>query len=131
MVHAKSMLGLMEPEQLAPYGYEVQDSKGVRDRLDTSANTVTPVNHIKLVNDRKVGVMTTLMFMLASGQAPVRAAGSVMETTTTSVVLPTLTSATSTALLLTTLLFITVITTAAVINRMRMSPMSATTRVTQ
>eukprot|EP00971_Amphidinium_carterae_P067387 1334303-Amphidinium_carterae.1 len=29
----------MEPEQLAPYGYEVQDSKGVRDRLDTSANS--------------------------------------------------------------------------------------------
>eukprot|EP00971_Amphidinium_carterae_P062346 1234152-Amphidinium_carterae.1 len=61
----------MEPEQLAPYGYEVQDSKGVRDKLDTSSNATTPVNHIKLVNDRKVGgVMTTLMFMLASGQAP-------------------------------------------------------------
>eukprot|EP00971_Amphidinium_carterae_P067300 1332224-Amphidinium_carterae.1 len=65
----------MEPEQLAPYGYEVPDSQGVRDRLDTSSNTTIPVNHIRLVNDRKVGgVMTTLMFMLASGQAPVRAA---------------------------------------------------------
>eukprot|EP00971_Amphidinium_carterae_P040432 793488-Amphidinium_carterae.1 len=75
MVHAKGMLGLMEPEQLAPYGYEVPDSRGVKDRFDTSANTVTPVNHTKLVNDRKVGgVVTTLMFMLASGQAPVRAA---------------------------------------------------------
>eukprot|EP00971_Amphidinium_carterae_P183347 3639107-Amphidinium_carterae.1 len=75
MVHAKSMLGLMEPDQLAPFGYEVPDSRGVRDRLDPSSNTTTPVNHIKLVNDRKVGgAMTTLMFMLASGQAPVRAA---------------------------------------------------------
>eukprot|EP00971_Amphidinium_carterae_P049831 982175-Amphidinium_carterae.1 len=26
MLHAKSMLGLMEPEALAPYGYEVPDS---------------------------------------------------------------------------------------------------------
>eukprot|EP00971_Amphidinium_carterae_P047087 927293-Amphidinium_carterae.1 len=75
MVHAKTMLGLMEPEQLAPYGYEVPNPQGVRDRLDTSAKHVTPVNHIKLVNARQ-GVMTTLMFMLASGQTPLRAAAS-------------------------------------------------------
>eukprot|EP00971_Amphidinium_carterae_P141359 2800774-Amphidinium_carterae.1 len=31
----------MEPEQLAPYGYEVPDSKGFRDKLDTSANSTT------------------------------------------------------------------------------------------
>eukprot|EP00971_Amphidinium_carterae_P126293 2501844-Amphidinium_carterae.1 len=83
----------MEPEQLAPYGYEVPDSKGVRDRLDTSANSTTTtsptttINHIKLANDRKVGgVVTPLMFVLATGQAPVTvraAASSVMETTTT------------------------------------------------
>eukprot|EP00971_Amphidinium_carterae_P321300 6385895-Amphidinium_carterae.1 len=64
----------MEPEQLAAYGYEVPDSRGVRDRLDTRSNTTTSVNHIKMISDRKVGVVTTLMFMIASGQAPVRAA---------------------------------------------------------
>eukprot|EP00971_Amphidinium_carterae_P213119 4229884-Amphidinium_carterae.1 len=117
----------MEPEQLAPYGYEVPDSRGVRDRLDTSANTVTPVNHIKMINDRKVGVMTTLMFMLASGQAPVRAAASsVMDATTTSVV-PTLTTQPLQVALL--LSIITLVT--AVKIRMRMSPMNATARVTQ
>eukprot|EP00971_Amphidinium_carterae_P062347 1234153-Amphidinium_carterae.1 len=123
----------MEPEQLAPYGYEVQDSKGVRDRLDTSANTTMPVNHIKLVNDRKVGgVVTTMMFMLASGQAPVRAAASsVMETatTTTSVVLPPL-NALPTSSWIALLLSITILV-AAVSNRLRMSPMNAATRVTQ
>eukprot|EP00971_Amphidinium_carterae_P200780 3984210-Amphidinium_carterae.1 len=51
MIHAKTMLVLMEPESLAPYGYGVQDSQGVRDRLDTSANSTTLINHI----DRKVG----------------------------------------------------------------------------
>eukprot|EP00971_Amphidinium_carterae_P150855 2991293-Amphidinium_carterae.1 len=76
------MLGLMEPEQLAPFGYEAQDSLRTKVRvqpisgsLDTSANTTIPINHIKLVNDRK-GVVTTLMFVLATGQAPVRAAAS-------------------------------------------------------
>eukprot|EP00971_Amphidinium_carterae_P096461 1908853-Amphidinium_carterae.1 len=85
------MLGLMEPELLAPYGYEVPDSQGVRDRLDTSANSTTttssstPINHITQTIDRRVGgIMTSLMFVLAMGQAPVRAAASsVMETTTT------------------------------------------------
>eukprot|EP00971_Amphidinium_carterae_P268604 5328677-Amphidinium_carterae.1 len=42
------MLGLMEPEQLAPYGYAVPDRlTKVRDKLDKSANTTTAVNHIK------------------------------------------------------------------------------------
>eukprot|EP00971_Amphidinium_carterae_P162482 3221008-Amphidinium_carterae.1 len=133
------MLGLMEPEQLAPFGYEVQDSLCTKVRvqpisgsLDTSANTTMPVNHIKLVNDRKVeGVVTTLMFVLASGQAPVRAAASsVMQTTTTttSVVLPPLTAMLASWIAL--LLSITTLVR-AVSNRMRMSPMNATTRVTQ
>eukprot|EP00971_Amphidinium_carterae_P157239 3117246-Amphidinium_carterae.1 len=94
------MLGLMEPESLAPYGYEVSESKGFRDRLDTSANSTTmtssttPINHITQTIDRKVGgIMTSLMFVLATGQATVRAAASsVMETTTTTVVLPPLTA---------------------------------------
>eukprot|EP00971_Amphidinium_carterae_P138373 2741779-Amphidinium_carterae.1 len=69
------MLGLMEPESLAPYGYDVPDSRGVRDRLDESANSTTTVNHIKMIGDRKVGGVTaSLMFELATGQAPVRAA---------------------------------------------------------
>eukprot|EP00971_Amphidinium_carterae_P067330 1333070-Amphidinium_carterae.1 len=85
------MLGLMEPESLAPYGYEVPDSRGVKDRLDTSANSTTttssttPINHIIQTIDRKVGGVTaSLMFVLATGQAPLRAAASSeMETTTT------------------------------------------------
>eukprot|EP00971_Amphidinium_carterae_P217883 4325318-Amphidinium_carterae.1 len=61
MVHAKTMLRLMEPESLAPYGYEVPDLRGVRDRLDTSANSTTTtsstttINHITQSIDRKVG----------------------------------------------------------------------------
>eukprot|EP00971_Amphidinium_carterae_P043407 854279-Amphidinium_carterae.1 len=51
-----------------------------------------------------------------------------METTTTAVVLPPLTALIATALLLTNLLPITIITTVAVINRLRTSPMNATTR---
>eukprot|EP00971_Amphidinium_carterae_P217102 4309840-Amphidinium_carterae.1 len=114
----------MEPDQLAPFGYEVQDSQGVRDKLDTRANTTTAVNHIKMVNARQ-GVMTTLMFMLASGQAPMRAAASsVMETTTTGVVLPTLPA----QLLLIALLLSIITLMTAVNNRLRMSPMNATTR---
>eukprot|EP00971_Amphidinium_carterae_P165193 3274613-Amphidinium_carterae.1 len=65
--------------------------------------------------------------MLASGQAPVRAAaGAVMETTTTSVVPPLPTQSIMIALLLSIITLVT-----AVRNRMRMSPMNATTRVTQ
>eukprot|EP00971_Amphidinium_carterae_P183601 3644359-Amphidinium_carterae.1 len=71
MIHAKQMLGLMEPESLAPYGCEMPDSKGVRDKLDTSANSTTPINHITQTIDRKVGGMAaSLMFVLATGQAP-------------------------------------------------------------
>eukprot|EP00971_Amphidinium_carterae_P138347 2741426-Amphidinium_carterae.1 len=79
------MLGLMEPESLAPYCYEVSESKGFGDRLDSSANSTTPINHITQTIDRRVGGITvSLMFVLATGQAPVRAAASsVMETTTT------------------------------------------------
>eukprot|EP00971_Amphidinium_carterae_P288982 5738232-Amphidinium_carterae.1 len=33
----------MEPEALAPYGYEVPDSSGVRDKLDKSANLVATI----------------------------------------------------------------------------------------
>eukprot|EP00971_Amphidinium_carterae_P283756 5633398-Amphidinium_carterae.1 len=128
MVHAKSMLGLMEPDQLAPFGYEVQDSQGVRDRLDTRANTTPAVNHITMINDRKEsGVVTTLMFVLATGQAPVRAAASsAMDATTTSVVPPLTSQSTLIALLLSIITLVM-----AVRNRMRMSPMNATTRVTQ
>eukprot|EP00971_Amphidinium_carterae_P254705 5056103-Amphidinium_carterae.1 len=31
MVHAKQMLGLMEPDQLTSSGYEIPESSGVRD----------------------------------------------------------------------------------------------------
>eukprot|EP00971_Amphidinium_carterae_P063355 1253757-Amphidinium_carterae.1 len=86
MEHAKTMLGLMEPEQLAPYGYEVPDSRGVRDKLDTSANTTIGM----IDRSRKVsGVMTAWMFAIASGHAPVRAAASsIMGIPTTHVVPP-------------------------------------------
>eukprot|EP00971_Amphidinium_carterae_P256030 5083357-Amphidinium_carterae.1 len=65
--------------------------------------------------------------MLASGQAPVRAAAtSAMDTTTTSVVPPLPTQSTLIALLLSTLTLVT-----AVIIRVRMSPMNAAAGVTQ
>eukprot|EP00971_Amphidinium_carterae_P350901 6491800-Amphidinium_carterae.2 len=52
MLHAKSMLGLMEPEALAPYGYEVPDSSGVRDKLDKSANLVAIIRALSMSGDR-------------------------------------------------------------------------------
>eukprot|EP00971_Amphidinium_carterae_P080953 1601646-Amphidinium_carterae.1 len=65
--------------------------------------------------------------MLASGQAPVRAAASsVMDTTTTLVVPPLPIQSTVIALLLSILTLVT-----AVIIRVRMSPMNAATGVTQ
>eukprot|EP00971_Amphidinium_carterae_P261322 5184227-Amphidinium_carterae.1 len=66
----------MEPEQLAPYGYEVPDAvTKVRDKLALDTNITTAVNHIKMMDYRKVsGVTTTWMFVTASGHAPVRAA---------------------------------------------------------
>eukprot|EP00971_Amphidinium_carterae_P124211 2460710-Amphidinium_carterae.1 len=65
--------------------------------------------------------------MLASGQAPVRAAArSVMDATTTSVVPPLSTQSTLIALLLSI-----IAVTMAVSIRMRMSPMNAAARVTQ
>eukprot|EP00971_Amphidinium_carterae_P209099 4148231-Amphidinium_carterae.3 len=76
MLHANSMLGLMEPEALAPYGYEVSDSSGFRDRLDKSANLATTIGALSM-SDRKIsGVAVSLMFVLATGQAPLRAAAS-------------------------------------------------------
>eukprot|EP00971_Amphidinium_carterae_P006044 119065-Amphidinium_carterae.1 len=71
--------------------------------------------------------MTTLMFMLASGQAPVRAAASsVLDATTTSVAPPLSTQSTLIALLLSI-----IAVTMTVKIRMRMSPMNAAARVTQ
>eukprot|EP00971_Amphidinium_carterae_P198728 3943644-Amphidinium_carterae.1 len=72
--------------------------------------------------------MTSLMFVLATGQAPVRAAASsVMETTSTAaigseVVLLLI------VLLLITLLLITIITKVTASGSLRMSPMHAKTR---
>eukprot|EP00971_Amphidinium_carterae_P015040 297115-Amphidinium_carterae.1 len=75
-LHAKSMLGLMEPEALAPYGYEVPDSSGVRDKLDKSVNLVATIRALSM-SDRKInGIAGSLMFVLAAGYAPVRAAAS-------------------------------------------------------
>eukprot|EP00971_Amphidinium_carterae_P261037 5178298-Amphidinium_carterae.1 len=110
----------MEPESLAPYGYEVPDSRGVRDKLDTSANSTTPINHITHTIDRGIeGVSVSLMFVLATGQAPVRAAAS-QETETTT----TTSTVWEVALLL--LLTITILVM-AVYHSLRLSPMHAKT----
>eukprot|EP00971_Amphidinium_carterae_P203992 4048084-Amphidinium_carterae.1 len=66
MLHAKRLLGLMEPEALAPYGYEVPDSSGVRDKLDESANLVATIGALS-VRDR---------WNCTAGCAPVRATAS-------------------------------------------------------
>eukprot|EP00971_Amphidinium_carterae_P240028 4765463-Amphidinium_carterae.1 len=66
----------MEPEALAPYGYEVPDSSGARDKLDKSANLVATVGALSM-SDRAIGgVAVSLMFVFAAGYAPVRAAAS-------------------------------------------------------
>eukprot|EP00971_Amphidinium_carterae_P241281 4790891-Amphidinium_carterae.1 len=108
----------MEPESLAPYGYEVPDSSGVRDKLDTSANSTTPINQITHTIDRRIeGVAVSMMFVLATGQAPLRAVASqemeIATTTTTSTVRKV-------ALLLILLAFTTLVM--AVHNRLRMNP---------
>eukprot|EP00971_Amphidinium_carterae_P292983 5816909-Amphidinium_carterae.2 len=76
----------MEPEALAPYGYEVHvpDSSGVRDKLDKSANSSTMVGALSMRDRRINGIAVSLMFVLATGQAPMRAAASQeMESATT------------------------------------------------
>eukprot|EP00971_Amphidinium_carterae_P330844 6464091-Amphidinium_carterae.2 len=76
MLHAKRMLGLMEPEALAPCGYEVPDSSGVRDNLDKSANLVATIGALSM-SDREIGgLAVSLMFAFAAGYAPARAAAS-------------------------------------------------------
>eukprot|EP00971_Amphidinium_carterae_P135796 2690660-Amphidinium_carterae.1 len=64
----------MEPEALAPDGYEVPDSSGVRDKLDTSANSSTTIGTLSMSDRRVSGIAVSLMFVLATGQAPMRAA---------------------------------------------------------
>eukprot|EP00971_Amphidinium_carterae_P229511 4553604-Amphidinium_carterae.2 len=66
----------MEPEALAPYGYEVPDSNGVRDKLDKSANLVATIGALSM-SDREIGgIAVSLMFVLAAGYAPARATAS-------------------------------------------------------
>eukprot|EP00971_Amphidinium_carterae_P168376 3336204-Amphidinium_carterae.1 len=66
----------MEPKALPPYGYEVSDSSGVRDKLDKSANLVATIGTLSM-SDREIsGIAFSLMFVCAAGYAPVRAAAS-------------------------------------------------------
>eukprot|EP00971_Amphidinium_carterae_P247267 4910588-Amphidinium_carterae.1 len=66
----------MEPEALAPYGYEVTSSSGVRDKLDKSANLVA-TNRALSMSDREIGgIAVSVMFVFAAGYAPARAAAS-------------------------------------------------------
>eukprot|EP00971_Amphidinium_carterae_P069531 1375712-Amphidinium_carterae.2 len=55
MIHAKTMLGLMEPESLAAFGYEIPDSTGVRDKLEkTSSIMVASIGIASLMSGRKL-----------------------------------------------------------------------------
>eukprot|EP00971_Amphidinium_carterae_P285708 5672954-Amphidinium_carterae.1 len=79
MLHAKSMLGLVEPEILAPYGYEVEEASGFKDRLAVAQqiSTVATVRVLRLLSDREIGgLATSFIFMLEAGHAPVRAGAS-------------------------------------------------------
>eukprot|EP00971_Amphidinium_carterae_P300627 5973152-Amphidinium_carterae.1 len=60
----------MEPEVLAPYGYEMPDSSGVRDKLDKSANLVAMIGALSM-SDREISaIAVSLMFVCAAGYAP-------------------------------------------------------------
>eukprot|EP00971_Amphidinium_carterae_P039832 782054-Amphidinium_carterae.1 len=67
----------MEQEALAPYGYEVQETSGFKDRLATTlqSSTVATIGALRLLSDQEIGgLATSFMFVLAAGAAPVRAA---------------------------------------------------------
>eukprot|EP00971_Amphidinium_carterae_P348624 6490597-Amphidinium_carterae.1 len=75
MIHAKTMLGLMEPESLAAFGYEVSDSVGVRDKLDRSSSMVASIRIAILMSGRELDrCAASFKFVLAAGTAPLRAA---------------------------------------------------------
>eukprot|EP00971_Amphidinium_carterae_P090343 1788985-Amphidinium_carterae.1 len=62
----------------------VSDSSGVRDKLDKSAISSTIVGTLSMSDRRINGIAVSLMFVLATGQAPMRAAASQeMEIATT------------------------------------------------
>eukprot|EP00971_Amphidinium_carterae_P336783 6473325-Amphidinium_carterae.6 len=80
------MLGLMEPESLAIYGYKIANSKGIKDKLDSSMS-VASIGMIALMSSRTLdSLAATCIFVLAAGSAPVRALAS-QELVTTSDVL--------------------------------------------
>eukprot|EP00971_Amphidinium_carterae_P341260 6479972-Amphidinium_carterae.1 len=75
MVHAKMMLGLMEPESLAAFDYEVPDSVGVRGKLDRSSSMVASIGMASLMSGRELGrCAASFMFVMGAVAAPVRAA---------------------------------------------------------
>eukprot|EP00971_Amphidinium_carterae_P239260 4749684-Amphidinium_carterae.1 len=75
MIHAKTMLGLMEPESLVALGYEIQDSSGIKDQLDRSSSMVASIGIASLMSGRELDrCAASFIFVLAAKTAPLRAA---------------------------------------------------------
>eukprot|EP00971_Amphidinium_carterae_P046253 910355-Amphidinium_carterae.1 len=57
MLHAKNMLGLMEPESLVPFRYQIGDSEGVKDKLAAimEMRTVASIRIASLLSGREPG----------------------------------------------------------------------------
>eukprot|EP00971_Amphidinium_carterae_P275365 5463598-Amphidinium_carterae.1 len=75
MLHATSMIGLMEPESLVPFGYKVENSAGVRDKPTMSQIGIASIGIASLLSGREPGgLAASCIFMIAAGSAPMRAA---------------------------------------------------------
>eukprot|EP00971_Amphidinium_carterae_P151511 3003792-Amphidinium_carterae.2 len=82
MLRAKSMGGLMEPESLMPFGYKVEDSAGVRDKLvaiaDMRSSMVASIGIASLFRGQELNrLAASFISIIAAGTAPMRAAATV------------------------------------------------------
>eukprot|EP00971_Amphidinium_carterae_P153592 3045139-Amphidinium_carterae.1 len=85
--------GLMEPESLAPHGYEVTDSTGVRDKLDRS-KMVASIGIASLISGRELDIaaaheltITTTNSNYFDGDVAVSLIGSILLVSITTIVI--------------------------------------------
>eukprot|EP00971_Amphidinium_carterae_P350959 6491827-Amphidinium_carterae.3 len=75
--------GLMEPESLVTFGYEIPDSAGVHDKLDRSS-MVASIGIASLLSGRELDrCAASFIVVMAAGAAPLRAAATGQELTST------------------------------------------------
>eukprot|EP00971_Amphidinium_carterae_P253780 5037932-Amphidinium_carterae.1 len=67
----------MEPELLVPFGYKIEDSEGVRDKLTSIG--IASIGIASLLSGREPGQLAaSFLFIIAAGSAPMRVAAATM-----------------------------------------------------